>query len=467
MTTQLEGYEEATRAFAANVSPRYMRLESLERWALGRQYDSLPDWWTGGAAEVPLLERAPCIVYPVVHVASSSNVDLMLGEGRFPTLTSKPGENEESEEGGLGEADSQTLDRLLVEHHKLSRFRAHCREAFAASQECGTAVAIHGHRNGKPFAELIPAKWGTPKLAVDGSAEELEIRYPFLEEKKIDGKWRVRAMLYRRLITTANDITFHPAEAREDGTEPKWLVANDIVHRLGFCPVIWYPFMRGCAPVNQIDGNAIHENYRDEIHGLDLALSVHHRSMLNSEPQPVEIGVQPGHNPTGEQGRVAIVPSTERGGSGAMGDPGAKTGGYILGSLPGARKRGPGLIWTYPDDKTKVEYLTFPPGLLKEQEEYCDSLLAKLEQSLAVVLPKPSQFKFAGAVSGKALQETKARQHDRCDQYRDDFQEGFLLPSVQMQLRIAERSGAALKVPGIDKALKVLEKFNADAVATA
>ncbi len=462
-----EGYEEAARAFAANVSPRYMRLESLEQWALGRQYDSLPDWWTGGEQEVPLFERRPCIVYPVVRIASSSNVDLILGEGRFPTLTSKPGEDEEDLEGGLSEADSGSLDRLIVEHHKLSRFRAHAREGLAAAQECGTAIGIHGHRDGKPFAELVPAKWGEPKLAVDGSVNQLEIRYPFLDERKIDGRWTVRAMLYRRVITATNDITFKPALAREDGTEPSWEVDVDIPHALGFCPVVWYPFMRGCAPVNRIDGFALHENFRDEIHGLDLALSVHHRSMLNSEPQPVEIGVTPGHNPTGEQGRIAIVPSTERGGVAGTPGAGAMTGGYVTSGAPGARKRGPGFIWTYPDPATKVEYLAFPPGLLKEQEEYCDGLLSKLEQSLAVVLPKPTQFKFAGAVSGKALKETKSRQHDRCDQYRDDFQHGFLLPSIQMQLRIAERVGTTLKVPGMDKALPILQRFNADAVASA
>jgi len=458
---QPEGYEQAALAYSANVSPRFVRLEALEKWALGRQYDSLPDWWTGGKGEVPLFERRPCIVYPVVRVASSSNVDLILGEGRFPTLTSKPGEDEKDLEGGLGETESEAIDRLIVEHHKLSRFRAHSREALGAAQECGTAIGLHGHRNGIPFANLIPAKWGNPKLAADGSAEELEIRYPYFDERKIEGKWTIRAMIYRRLVTASRDITYKPAEAREDGTEPDWVEdpALTVDHLLGFCPVVWYPFMRGCAPVNQIDGYALHEHFRDEIHGLDLALSVHHRSMLNSEPQPVEIGVTPGHNPTGEQGRTAVVPSTERGGVPGTPGAGGMTGGYVEGASTGARKRGPGFMWTYPDPATKVEYLTFPSGLLKEQEEYCDGLLAKLEQALAVVLPKPSQFKFAGAVSGKALQETKSRQYDRCDQYRDDFQQGFLLPSVNMQLRIAERVGANLKVPGLAEALPVLKKI--------
>lgn len=467
----VQGYDEAARAIAANVSPRYIRLEETERWKSGEQYNHMPSWWTGGAAEVPRWERKPCIVYPVVDVASGSNTDLMLGEGRFPEITSRPGEDEGEKEGGLNEPDSQKLDSFLVEYHKLSRFKAHCREALTTAQASGTAIAINGHRNGRPFADLIPAKWGNPKLGADRAVTELEIRYPYLDEVKgPDGKWTVKAKLYRRVITETEDIVFFPAEAREDGAEPKWTRddAQSITHNLGFCPVVWYPFMRGCAPVNEIDGKAIHANLKDEIHGLDLALSTHHTCLLNSEPQPVEIGVDNDYNPTGELGRMAVVPSTERGGmmgEGAIGDPGKITGAYLEATPPPARKKGGGFVWRYPNEKTKVEYLAFPTGLLKEQEEACDAELSKIEQALAVVLPKPSQFKFAGAVSGKALRETKSRQFDRCDQYRDDFEAGFLIPSVNMQLRIAQRAREQLKVPGIGDALPILDRFDVPAAS--
>lgn len=472
MAEQKEGYEEAMRAMAANVSPRYLRLEELERWVTGRQYDHLEDWWTGGERECPLWERRPCIVYPVVDVAISSNVDLVLGEGRFPTISSKPAEDESGKEGGLSDTESESLDRLIREYGKLSRFKAHAREAFKTAQGCGTTVGLHGHRNGKPFAELVPAKWGNPKLAIDGSVDELEIRYPYLDEVKVQGKWVVRAKLYRRVITPTEDIVYFPADAREDGTEPNWVrnPALSTVHALGFCPVVWYPFMRGASPVNRIDGHAIHENLRDEIHGLDLALSVKQKAMLHSMPQPVEIGVAPGHNPTGEMGRVAIVPSTEHGGHEGLGDPGKPTGGYVYGGGQPARKTGPGFVWSYPDPNTKVEYLDFPEGLLKAQEEHCNDLLGKIEQALAVVLPKPSDFKFSSSVSGRSIQEVKARQFDRCDQYRDDFEEGFVLPSINMQLRIAQRVREQLRVPGVKEALAVLDKFTGeggDAVAAA
>jgi len=267
-----DGADKAARAIAANVSPRYRRLEDLESWASCRQYDGRPDWWTGGETEVPLWERRPCFVYPVVAVAASSNVDLTLGEGRFPSLSTKPGEGKG--DGGLSEADSDALDALISDYHRASRFKSHVREAFLAAQGCGTACAIHGVRFGRPFNDLVPAKWGTPTFDNDGSVAVLEIRYPYLDERKVDGKWEVRAMLYRRVIDASVDVTFLPVEAREDGIEPNWQPdpAQLIEHGLGFCPVVWYPFMRGCEAVNRIDGHAIHENLRDEIHGLDLAI---------------------------------------------------------------------------------------------------------------------------------------------------------------------------------------------------
>ena len=159
---------------------------------------------------------------------------------------------------------------------------------------------------------------------------------------------------------------------------------------------------------------------------------------------------------------MAAIPSTEHGGDPSYPGAGKHTGAYVSGHTPTARRKGPGYIWSYTDPKTKVEYLTFPEGLLKAQEEHCNDLLGKIEESMAVVLPKPSEFKFAGAVSGRSLQETKARQYDRCDQYRDDIEEGFFLPSVQMQMRIALRAGGSLDVAGAAKALPILQGFDND-----
>src|SRR5678816_855169 len=143
-----DSLEEAQRAALANMPPRYLELDALEKWTKGTQYDGRPDWWTGGAQEAPLWERKPCVVYPIVQIAISSNTDLVLGEGRFPTPTTKPGEDEgeasedddaatldpEDSANGLSEEDSDTIDRFIREYHKISRFKSHTREAFDAAQ---------------------------------------------------------------------------------------------------------------------------------------------------------------------------------------------------------------------------------------------------------------------------------------------------------------------------------------------
>jgi hypothetical protein len=319
---------------------------------------------------------------------------------------------------------------------------------------CGTTVGIHGVRNGKPFANALPAKWCSPEFDGDGNVTKLEIRYPFLEEyKERDGIWKVRVKLYRRVIDDASDTTYMPAEAREDGAEPSWAVdpSQTLSHNLGFCPVVWYPFVKGCAPVNQIDGHAIHELILDEIQGHDIARSQWHRCALLSEPQICEIGVAPGYNPT-EIGRAASVPSSDA--------DGRITGRYQMGpSSNPARKKGPGHVWQYGDPETKVEVLTFPADALKAQQDNCSDLRIKIQESMCVVFLDPENIKFAATTSGKALEAIKQKQVDRCDQYRDDLRDNFLLPSVSMQLRIAQKTGLGLKVPGMKKALPILNKF--------
>ena len=426
----------------ANQSPRYKRLEALESWVNGTQYDGLCSWWDDDG-DVPLWDRKPCIVYPIVSNAIQSNVDLVLGEGRFPEFTANPGEDEGDEDNGTDEDESSDIDRYIDEYHELCQFPSHCREAFYAVQQCGTTVAIHGVRNGKPFANLIPAKWGTPEFDVNGECTKLTIKYPFLEEvQQRDGSWKTIVKLYKRVIDGQTDVTYKQVEARPDGQEPApWPVDNSLTvnHNLGFCPVVWYPFMRTCAPVNQIDGYAIHAKLTDEIQAHDIAISQRHRCALLSEPQYVEIGVTPGENPT-DAGRMPTV---------VMGENGTH---YSENRVPGktARKKGPGYVWQYQNPLAKVDAVTIGSDALKAQDENARDIRLKLQESLGVVTLDPENIKFAATTSGKALQQIKQRQLDRCDQYRDDLKNGFLLPSIKMQLRISKVLGAQLTVPGID-----------------
>ncbi len=463
--------EETIKIIVANTSPRYRRLEGLERWVEGTQYDGKPDWFMG--EDVPRWERAPCIVYPIVAIAIDSNVDLVFGEGRFPTFTSRQGDDEtegadkadpeasppEPEEGALTEEQSGTLDRFIVEYHKRSKFKTHAREAFAHGQGTGTACAVHGARNGVPFAELIPAKTATPEFNVDGAVVSVDVRYPYVEEYLEHGVWKERVKLYRRKIDEKSDTTYLPADAAPDGREPEWRAdqSRTLVHGFEFCPVVWYPFMKGCVPVNVYDGRAIHRNLRDEIQQHDIAVSSRHTCALLAEPQITEIGVSPGHNPT-ETGRPVGILSSSKPGEDAVD---ALTQGRVTGmyASPGggkARKKGPGYVWQYPSPETKVGYLTITADVLKAQDDNAKDIMFKVQDGLGVVFVDPQNMKFASTTSGKALEAIKQKQIDRCDQYRDDLWDHFLLPSLSMQLRIAQTLGTRLKVRGVAKAAPLL-----------
>lgn len=456
MTTQdqLKGQEQASKAALANMSPRYRRLEWLERWVDGTQYKGRPEWFSGGPDVVPLWEREPCVVYPVVQIAAQSNTDLCLGESRFPRFA--VGE-QAGAKSTKGDQQANPVDAFLTKYHEISRFPTACREALTAAQGCGTAVALLGAKAGKPFIELLPAKWCTPEEGADGEIVKLTIEYPYLDEhKQPDGSWLVEAMLYRRVIDTESDTVFKPAKADPGGRAPVWEAdpAKSTKHSLGFVPVVWYAFMRGCQPVNVIDGKAIHQWITDEIQAHDIARSQWHRGALYSEPQIYEIGVEPGYNPTGT-GRTAMVPATEHGGPVTPDNP--IRGNFLEGQATReARKKGPNHVYQYPNKDTKVGCIEYSAGALKAQQDNCSDLRIKIQESLCVVFLDPENMKFASTASGKALEAIREKQLDRCGQIREDFRDGFLVPCLKMQLRLARKLGKALKVKGLPEAIAAL-----------
>lgn len=475
MKIEFQDEQQAIEAFEANVTLRYIRIDAHERWADGTQYEGLQSWWDD-KDDKPLWERAPCVVYPVVKIAARSNVDLCLGEGRFPSFTARPGEDEQEEDGGLNEDDSSILDRFLRHYHKVSKFRAHSRDCFYSSQTGGSVATIYGIRDNKPFCHRVPAKWCEPAFDQDGNVTKLEIKYPYVEEYRKGGKWAKRTKLYRRVIDDKNDTEFFPADANVTGMDPVWKKnpERSVEHGFGFCPVVWYALMKGTTTVNVIDGKPIHDKLQNEIRAHDIARSQWHRGALMSEPQICEFGVPQGYSPT-ETGRVAFalqsegdpVKFTDDNGAIVPGQMEKVTGAFIDAKSKGspARKKGPGFVWQYTSKDQRVETLEIPEGALKAQENNCRDLRIKLQEALAVVFLDPENIKFAATTSGKALIAIKQKQIDRCDQFRDDLSDEFFEPSLSMQLRIAQKflsKGGKLRVPGATKVKPILDRFIGD-----
>lgn len=443
--TDIPGLKEAQKVYEKNLSARAKALASLERYVEGTQYEGLPDWFSD---KKPLWERAPCIVYPIVKAAIDSNSDLLLGEGRFP----------EARVDGLSGDEAEKFEGAVEEVSKQGRLRAAAREVFAAGQGCGSACAVFGLRGNRLFIDTLLARWCVPKLTVDGSVESVEVRYPYLaiEQTKDGEKWVCK--LYRRTIDANEDITYMPVEARPDGKEPSWTPdpKQTITHGLGFCPVVWFAHLKGCAAVNDFDGRAIHEHLTDEIRAHDFALSQRHRAALYAgDPQWTEIGVEQGYNPTGNGGRRAELPAS------TFGRPGEAATGAWVSESPGAatraRKKSPGTVWQYsgknPD--VKVQLHTLPGDALTALDNHARDLRSKLAESLGVVFLDLEALPNESRLSGRALESAKARQLDRVNYYRSDFGDKFILPALGMLLRVALATG--LKIEGLDTVKTIIK----------
>ncbi len=458
----LRDQDEAHRALAANLSPRYHRIDGLERYVLGTQYDDRPHFWDDS---VPLYERAPCVVHPIVASAIRGNTDLCLGEGRWPEITSHTDEDGTAFDPrfGLDEDASEKVNKLVSAISKQARLPAVCSELLDSAQGSKTSVAIGCIRKGRISVETTKAKWCEPRFDDSGELVSVEVCYPYLEEYRDtrSGEWAVRCLLYRRVIDANADTTYLPAKASENGEEPdSWAVdtAKTVLHGLGFVPVVWYRFRAPCATVSDNDGRAIHEELTDELDAYHFAVSQRHAAaMVAASPPTIEIGVDPDHNPApmGRQAEI-VIPQ-------AYGKDGEKVGhAWVangVGQVGSVRKRGPGIVWRYPSPETKVMQLVMAGDALKPVDDDARDLKAKIADGMAVVFVDPDNAKFSAELSGKAIARLYDRQIRSCDKIREDFGNGCLLPLVSLLLRICLKKSSGLYLGGLKECLPILAKF--------
>lgn len=438
-------------------SPRFKRLDQFERYVAGTQYEGRRSFFDDSYA---LLDRAPCIVYPLVQSAIGSLIDFVLGEPRWPTISSFSSEDDSDfdDRFGLSEDDSDLLDKFLVKLVDHGRLKSVFRELLAQALGCGTAVPIVAIQGGRVSVSSVRAKWCTPTFAPGtNDLTALAIQYCYVESYKDEhGKWKKRVMAYRRVIDEVSDTVYQPVEVT-DGREPEFgAIDEKVEHGFGFCPVFWYRFRSTCDTVADIDGHPIHESLLDELDSLNFSLSQKYRASLYAgDPQICEFAVSK-NRPVGEMGPRAMVIMSKDGTPAYLADASPVRSGGM------ARKKGIGQVWTYDLAESRVEMLTLPGDALKSIDDHCIDLRAKLTEALGVVFIDPEKLP-SHSLSGTALEMLYGREIARCDIIREDFGNGCMLPLLGMIMRcllaIGKENAAALWVPGVSKALPLLQQF--------
>lgn len=438
--------DEALRAIAANTTRRQRELDRLRAYVKGTQYDNRPSFFSD---DVPLRERAPHINYLICKIAIQSHVDMVLGEGRFDGVS--VAEPMDDDPIGATEQEIEALDGMLVSLRRRAGLDASLKAALrSAMRERSVAVIVGVSPNKSIKLAIERARNAVPEFDDQGEVVRLEIRYPYLDEFTNENREpAVRAMWFRRVIDGQRDVTYKPAPCREDRVLPVWQEDKVFEHGLGFCPVHWYKFEADEDDGNKIDGCALHESVLDEVDALNFALSMKNRAAIYSgDPQLIEIGVEMQHNPS-DEGRLALAIANPTGGGGwvdANAKPPARRG----------RKRGPGQVWRYPHDNSKVLYLTLPGDALTALENDAKDAREKLQEMLGVVLTNPESM--AAEASGRALREHHKRQIERCNSIRDDFRDNCVIPVMKLLLRLVMTVGQ-VPIAGLNKARAALDRL--------
>jgi hypothetical protein len=456
--------EQAIKAIQANQSPRFQRLDLLDRYVETTQYEGKASYWDDSK---PLFDRAPATVYPIVDTAIRSHVSMVLGEGRFPEITSGTDEDDRKFDDafGLSEDESSTLDKFLTIVGRHTRWQTVYRQMLFAAMSSKTACLVVGVLNGRLKLDVVPAKWCTPTFqndSPDAPVTKLEIRYGYTKEERNEATntVEVKAYLFRRVIDESSDTTYLPVEASADGTEPREWKADPkqtVPHGLGFCPVHWYRHMRGTSVAGDIDGHAIHEKLTDEITALDYCESQVVRAVLyTTDPILLEIGVDQGFNPTGDGERRSIM---------LPGDPESMAQWQrpptSAADARKGRKRGPGLAYQYPNAQSKVQFLTLPEGAMAAAEKNALRLFAKIAEAMHWLPIDPKDMMSGAQLSGRSLEWLHKRQVDYDVEIRTDFGDNAMLPAVDLVLRVVHKLGptGGLYLPGLAKVLPILTKF--------
>jgi len=411
---------------AAYKTPRYREIEQLDDHITGKIYAGRPSFFVDDGT--PLLERRPCVRYPIVKIAIRSHGDMVLGEGKWPRIKVRKSD-------AISDEQRKDLESLYAEIVEVAELRSRMREQLELAMGQRSACVVACVRRGKVGVQVFAGKACTLERDANGDPVKLTVEYPYLEEFKDprDGnKWTWRTMLYRREVDETNDNVYVPVEATQDGSARPSVVdkKKSKAHGLKFCPVEWYAFMPPGGHDDALDGVAIHQELLEDTVTLDITISQRSRAAhYAGDPQIWEAGLARDEKP---------APSG-RGFSGVVLDQNGKPTGYSVGGAPSTpgRKKGAGVVWSSTSDTYKVGILTLPGDALQALDDNVTDLARRIGLAMAYVDLEPQKAHSGEKSSGRALEILLKPQVEFDGRIREDFGEHGLCAVLSLILRVA------------------------------
>ena len=449
----------------AGKTPRYVELETYQAYYEGTQYAGRVNFLDQESG-TPMLERAPCIVDPIVWNAVESHVALAIGGNRFPQLLSGTSEDDSAFDPrfGLDPKASVTLDRFNASLTEQCGLQSSFTQAAKMAMAARSVALIFSYANGLPAVDCQWAKICTPTFDPAKPAEviKLTIRYRFVTQFRdpiiTANEWWPVVKEYLRVIDAKADTVYTPVEVwdvTDPGASEGGPTDSKTLHGFGFCPVRWYACMRPTKTYGAVDGTALHDNRCAQIDAINFALSARHSAALYSgNPQMVATGCDDSDD-FGGGGRVARLPKL----------PGDATTEWDKalyspqGASTGAIRKGVNVLWRINSGDAKVYLLTLPPGALEALDSDAKDTRAKLREALRYVYINPEDLTGSGDISGKTLAFVYANQINFVNQLRDDLKRNLFTPAYSMIYRMALAKSDGVYLPGLTKTLPILKKF--------
>lgn len=437
----------STKLAAYGETPRYWRINRLEAFYNGQQYEGRPSFWNN---DFPLRERAPVVQVGFTRAAINRLSTLVFGDRSFPRVAV----DKRVRRATLTDGERDAL-QALVDDVLSSLVASHLmRQVIVEGLKCSSACIVVGLVNGLPCVELIPSKWCTPTLRRDGSVECVVVQYkhPRADDPK---KWE----WYRREITQTEDRVYACVPV-EEGRVPEWSGVAFVSTPLEFCPVRWVRNLRpATAATSDIDGTALIEGLEDEIEALDLELSQLYRNALyNGDPQMVKIGAD--GQPQGDGRQAGPAPTLDKPGPFSWANsviPQSMRGWSGIGS--DTLKKSPVKVWNLPagGDAKLVESTGAGADIIDGAIEQLRRVLC---DATGVVLVDPHTL-GNGDISARALSLMHAPMLDVADNLRVEYG-AVLVGIVNDVLRLLTTQAAiagGINLPSYDAAAATLARL--------
>lgn len=291
-----ESTAEAMRRISRlGMSPRQLMLNKLWSWYRTEQYASRNFDWNGQRVLDPIEHEAIShggVIPPGFYDATGQNLPIKFRKPNAPYALPRVivdrftgllfSERHHPKIEVEGDPILEDLLGALVEQGRLWPTMIQARNYGGAM---GTVAMGFQFVNGELEFEVHDPRWCTVRFKdrtkLNVEAFEKRYMYPVDEIDEIKEQYVTNWYWYRRVIDAERDVLYEPAPVG-DGNEPQWVVKSEIVHGLGFCPIVW---VQNLPVQDDIDGDPDCLGVYEMVEAMDALLSQSHKgTVANCDP---------------------------------------------------------------------------------------------------------------------------------------------------------------------------------------